>query len=608
MATPSSPVVLLHQPQQHRWLSFHRPQAIVQTRELSQVPSALAQVEAAVDRGLHVAGFLSYEAAPAFDEALVVQPLAPEDAFPLLWFGLYKPADVQVLSQLPGWPGERGDRALAYRLGAWQATVGPEIFDQAIARIKQYIASGDSFQVNYTFRLRTQFQGDPWAFFLALMQAQPGNYSAFIDLGNYAICSASPELFFIREGQQFTAQPMKGTAPRGLWGDRDRAEAAALQASIKNQAENLMIVDMLRNDLGRVAQPGSVQVPSLFEVSRYPTLWQMTSTVTAHSDASLAAAIAALFPCASITGAPKARTMEIIRELECSPRRIYCGAIGHWAPSQAGAPQASDQFPPAQFNVAIRTVLIDRRTGQAEYGVGSGIVWDSDSDAEYQECCLKTEVLTRQSVEFELLETLLWQPNQGYFLRDYHLKRLQDSAEYFGYPLNLADVQAALTQAVSEARSAEQPEELKVRLRVDAQGNICTEATPWHNQVQAQPLKARLAATPIDQRSPFLYHKTTERRVYEQARAAAPDVDEVILWNSWGEVCEGCISNIVMDWQGQKITPPVESGLLPGCFRAWLLDQGTVREQVVTLEMLEQTSHFFLINSVRQWQRAVLVT
>jgi len=602
-----SPTLILHRPETQQWLRFEQPLKIVTAQSVGEVLPALAEVETLMEQGLHAAGFISYEASPAFDEALVVKAdaLTPngranaqttKDDFPLVWFGLYAADDIRALDAIPTESGQ-------YKLSDWQLSVSQTEFEAAIARIKQYIASGDSFQVNYTFRLQAEFKGNPWALFLALMQLQPGNYSAFLDIGNFAICSASPELFFTRTGETFTAKPMKGTAERGWWMEGDRAQAAALQASSKNQAENLMIVDMLRNDLGRIAKTGSVRVPSLFDVERYPTLWQMTSTVQAESQATMTEAMAALFPCASITGAPKPRTMEIIQELECSPRRIYCGAIGYWAPATATQPQQ------AQFSVAIRTVLIDKANGAAEYGVGSGIVWDSDATAEYEECCLKTQILTREKRAFELLETMLWERDKGYFLLDYHLKRLQEAANYFGYPFDPVHIQQVLDQIQPTETAGNRAihQDSKVRLRLNVKGQAIAKASPWKNVPQTVPIRCCLNDRAIATNNPFLYHKTTQRQVYQSAQAAHPEFDEVILWNEQGEVCEGCIANLVIEWEKRLITPPIAAGLLPGTFRAYLLEQGKIQERTITIEMLKQVPQFYLINSVRQWQTAVLI-
>jgi para-aminobenzoate synthetase / 4-amino-4-deoxychorismate lyase len=340
-----------------------------------------------------------------------------------------------------------------------------------VERIKDYLVRGHTYQVNHTFPLRASFTGDPWAFFLDLAAAQQGQYAAFIDTGPLAICSASPELFFRLDGDRLTARPMKGTAPRGRTLAEDESRIAELRRSEKNRAENLMIVDMIRNDLGRVAEIGSVAVPRLFEVERYPTLLQMTSTVTARTQASVAEILAHIFPCASITGAPKVRTMEIIRELEPQPRGIYTGAIGFIAPGRR-----------AQFNVAIRTVLIDRERQQASYGVGSGLVWDSDAATEYAECVLKARVLTERRPSFQLLEALLWEPDSGYFLLAAHLERLANTAVYFQVPLDRPAIEAYLTE---QARTLTEPG--KIRLRVALDGRFTVEVEALAPEVPARP-------------------------------------------------------------------------------------------------------------------------
>jgi para-aminobenzoate synthetase/4-amino-4-deoxychorismate lyase len=352
-----------------------------------------------------------------------------------------------------------------------------------------------------------------------------------------------------------------------------------------------MIVDMIRNDMGRVADIGSVQVPSLFDVERYPTLWQMTSTVAATTDASLTDIMIALFPCASITGAPKPRTMRIIRQLETTPRRIYTGCIGFVTPDRK-----------AQFNVAIRTVLIDKETGQAEYGVGGGIVWDSRTGDEYIECQVKARVLTANHADFSLLETMLWTPDEGYLLLPYHLRRLRDSAAYFGIPVEMEKIEEKLCDG--SASYAREPH--RVRLLVAQDGRISCRAIPLSRSPSPHPVRLRLATTPVDSADPFLYHKTTHRRVYDAARAACPDCDDVLLWNERGEVTEACIANVVVQLDGELLTPPVQCGLLPGTFRAYLLDRGKVREEIITVETLEQCTRMYVVNSVRKWREALL--
>jgi para-aminobenzoate synthetase/4-amino-4-deoxychorismate lyase len=352
-----------------------------------------------------------------------------------------------------------------------------------------------------------------------------------------------------------------------------------------------MIVDMIRNDMGRVAHVGSVRVPSLFDVERYPTLWQMTSTVTATTDASLCDMMAALFPCASITGAPKPRTMQIIRRLETTPRRIYTGCIGFISPDRR-----------AQFNVAIRTVLIDKETGQAEYGVGGGIVWDSVTSDEYIECQTKAKVLTVNRADFSLLETMLWTPEDGVFLLPYHLRRLRDSAVYFGIPVEMDRVGEELMAVVASCPK----EPYRVRLLVAQDGGISCQAAPLSRTTPPHPARLRLAATPVDSANPFLYHKTTHRQVYDAARAVCRDCDDVLLWNERGEITETCIANVVVQLDGELLTPPVQCGLLPGTFRAYLLDQGKVREDIIMVETLERCARMYVVNSVRKWREAFL--
>jgi len=365
--------VVLHDPEQRRWLAFHDPVETVRTNELGAVIPALRRVEGAVEHdGFYAAGFLSYEAAPAFDAAFAV--LDPDPGLPLLWFGLYREPVVCA-------PPEAGPAG--YALGPWAPSADWPAYERMVLRAHEAIAAGQTYQVNVTYRLRARWSGDAWPLFVDLAGAQGGGgYAAWVDTGRHALCSASPELCFRRAGEAIVARPMKGTAPRGKTEAEDAANARWLARSEKDRAENVMIADMIRNDLGRIAEPGSVRVPALFTVERYPTVLQLTSTVTARSDASLSEVFGALFPCASITGAPKVSTMRLIASLETAPRGVYTGCIGYAAPGRR-----------AQFNVAIRTATVDREAGTAEYGVGGGVVADSTAAAEYRECALKAEVL-----------------------------------------------------------------------------------------------------------------------------------------------------------------------------------------------------------------------
>jgi len=561
-------------------MAFTDPLRVYTTNLLPEVCPLLRAIEAEVDAGYYAAGFISYEASPAFDPALVTRISGP---LPLLWFGIYR--DWQ-----PNAPWS-DDNLASYAISPWKADTGEADYRAAITQIKELIARGDTYQVNYTLRLQAEFAGNPRAFFAALYRAQRSEYCAYVDIGRHILCSASPELFFHRRGRLLTCRPMKGTVGRGLSSADDDARAAWLHTSVKNRAENVMIVDMIRNDLSRIAVPDSVVVRSLFDVERYETLWQLTSTVTAETDASFSEVMAAMFPCASITGAPKIRTSEIIAELESSPRGIYTGAIGYLAPNGD-----------AQFNVAIRTAQLDTDTGRLEYGTGGGITWDSTAEEEYAECRTKALVLTQARPEFSLLETLRWKPDSGYQFLDYHLRRLEASARYFGFHADIAAIVRALDKQTLRFGGQSQ----RVRLLVDREGAITLESVPFSTQLRRW--HVAMASVPIDNTDCVLYHKTTARRQYDTARANAPGYDDVLLWNDREEMTESCLANIVVRRDGRLLTPPVACGLLAGTFRAHLLDTGRIEEAVITPASLRDAEAIFLINSVRGWIPVTLHT
>jgi para-aminobenzoate synthetase / 4-amino-4-deoxychorismate lyase len=630
MENHPTPTVIIHNAQSQSWLSFRNPIAILSAQTPDQVLPLLETLQQQIDQHqLYAAGFVSYEASPAFDPVLKVNPTT----FPLAWFGLYSKPEVITLP-----------KPITSQPLRWTPSISQSQYRQAFDQVKNYIRQGNTYQVNLSFRLTAGFQQDPWHYFTHLIQAQNGRYGAFIETADWAICCASPELFFRQDGNEIQCRPMKGTVARGLSFEGDRHLAQWLKTSAKNQAENVMIVDMIRNDLGRIAHLGSVKVSSLFDLEQYPTLWQMTSSVHCTTDANLSQIFQALFPCASITGAPKTRTMEIIAELEDTPRKIYTGTIGFVTPERT-----------SQFNVAIRTVLIDKAQKTAEYGVGGGIVWDSQAGDEFEECCTKAKILTAPQPDFSLLETLLWTPEEGYFLLDLHLERLAKSAQYFAVPFSLSSLRDRLKEITSTQRWSEQSrllpvseavrripppkspilgdfevglvrkspklggwgasvrifetsqinsQQQKVRILVSQQGETSLETTPLDQQ--NQPLNVCLAPLPIDSSHVFLYHKTTHRQVYEQARQACPDYDDVILWNGNGELTESCIGNLVVAIAGQWYTPPVSCGLLAGTYRAWLLEQGVIQERVIRVKELADCSQIFLVNSVRGKREAVL--
>ncbi len=556
-----------------RWLAFADPVRVL-GGGASDVRPVLREVERLTRDGLHAVGFVTYEAGSAFG---LPAHIAASD-LPTVWFAFFDPKSVRHV-----------DRPVAdapYDLGVVHPTLDRASFGRAFDEIKGRIAAGDTYQANLTFKMTARFDGDSRSLFADLVEAQQGNYSAYVSLENYAICSASPELFFELDGLAIRTRPMKGTSRRGLTAADDRLQRDALHSSAKERAENVMIVDMMRNDLGRVAEIGSVVVPELFAIERYPTVWQMTSLVTARSQAPLDEVFAALHPSASVTGAPKVRTMEILCGLEQAPRGIYTGAIGYVPPDGN-----------AVFNVAIRTAVVDRVRGIVEFGVGSGVVWDSSADAEYDECLLKGAVLGRRPVGFELLETIRWTPEKGFFLLDRHLDRLGESADYFGFPCPRTAILAALETAVAGS-----PGPVRARLLVDAQGAVRVEQAPL--AASAGPLRVRVAAGPVDAENLWLFHKTTNRRVYDEARAAVSACDDVILWNARREVTEAATANVVVELAGERVTPPTASGLLGGTFRAELLAHGEIVERIVTLEQLAASSRVWLINSVHEWRLA----
>jgi len=585
--------VVLHHAQRQRWLLFRQPVAVHVARTLDEVIPVIETVECQVRKdGLSAAGFLAYEAGPAFDSALTAKP---SGQFPLAWFGLYRePEELSAKSFVLSPQSSRM---------TWTPSISEDEYRRAIAKIKEYIRAGDTYQVNYTLRLRTDFLDEPWPFFSELMRAQRCAYGAFVNTEDWIICCASPELFFQLEGRELVSRPMKGTIGRGLWFEQDRDHAARLRDSDKDRAENVMIVDMVRNDMGRVADTGSVKVTALFDVERYPTLWQMTSTVRCTTGAGITDIFRALFPPASITGAPKARTMQIIRELEDSPRAIYTGTAGFITPRTA------------QFNVAIRTVAIDKRTRAAEYGTGGGIVWDSTSESEFKECATKARILTTSRPEFSLLETMLWTPQEGFFLLERHLLRLKKSAEYFDYSVDADAISQMLVGAAERFPACPH----KVRLIVAEGGSHTLDVKPMTRRREVS--HVCLAKRPIDSSDPFLYHKTTWRATYEQALEDAksveqphaknveqppPAVDDVLLWNEKGEITESCIANVVVEMNGESYTPPIHCGLLPGTYRSLLLEQGKVKEKIVRIEELPLCTRISLVNSVSMQWEAIL--
>jgi para-aminobenzoate synthetase / 4-amino-4-deoxychorismate lyase len=575
---PRNSILLKAQPK-NQWLLFERPVEVLELFSASDLHDALYYLDRQVNgKGLYAAGFLSYEAGAAFDSALKVKN---DPSFPLLWFGLYERAQ-KLESPLDPEAGLE-------KLG-WVPELDYQEYMKGFLAIKEHIRRGDTYQVNYTFRLKSDFTCDPWPFFSTLAAGHHPPHAAYVNTDRYTICSFSPELFFSLDQDTLLSRPMKGTLPRKCLAWDDQNQAGVLKRCPKNRAENVMITDMVRNDLGRIADPGSVRVRNLLGAEKYPTLWQMTSTVICRTRARLPAILGALFPPSSITGAPKASTMDIISRLEISPRRIYTGSIGYIGPERLG-----------RFNVAIRTVLVDKDAQKAEYGVGGGIVWDSIAPDEWDECRTKARSLQRFGPAFSLLETMLWTPEGGYHLLGAHLDRLKSSAGYFDFKFDFQEIIKSLEVFARDLSR----ECWKIRLLVDEKGLVSIEKMTI--TAPALPLTLSPARKAVDSSNPFLYHKTTHREVYNSAQPQNPEASGVILWNEKNEVTESRAANIALRMDGVLYTPPVRCGLLAGTYRQFLISAGVVKEKIILLKDLKSCQDIFLMNSVRGFIRARLV-
>lgn len=581
-------------PHRRRSAGFADQVCSVAARTQEEVLGAVAAVAEAAANGLWAVGYIGYEAAPAFDPNLVVRSRADgyHGDLPLVWFGLF---ETRLLNPEPD------DGLGDYELSPWLPVDGRERYEENVQAIRSLIRAGHTYQANYTTRLRAEFAGDPVAFYHDLTGAQSGGYGTYLDTGRFQIVSASPELFFDRYPaaagrDRLITRPMKGTAPRGRWEDEDGEQQRHLLESEKDRAENLIIVDLLRNDLGRVADFGTVAVTDLLAVERYDTVWQMTSTITGDigADVPLVDVLRGLFPCGSITGAPKVRTMEIIRDLESQPRGVYCGAIGFVAPDGAPGPRAS-------FSVGIRTVVVDGETGAAEYGTGGGVTYESDPAGEYNEAILKARILTYGRSRFELLETLRWNPVSGWFWLSEHLDRLEASAQYFGVPIDLNRIAERLDAAVVGEGG-----ECRVRLTVTRTGGVGVEVKSLHVGDLGS-VGVAIDEVPIDASDPFLFHKTTRRETYDERRRRHPNADDVLLVNELGELTESTIANLAVKLDGAWYTPPIESGCLPGVYRGVLLDEGRLKERRIRRDELAECEGLALLNSVRLWRPAFVI-
>jgi para-aminobenzoate synthetase/4-amino-4-deoxychorismate lyase len=556
------------------------PDRILVAERPEEVLDVLTEVERATDAGRWAFGYVAYEAAAGLDPQLAVHSSTPM-GMPLAWFGICdQPIPVPPLE--PARPTD----VRAPGTAQWRPTWTAAQHADGVARIRERIAAGDTFQCNLTVRMAGRVAGDPFGLYRDLALGQRGAYNAYLDLGRFVVASASPELFFERRGDDVLLRPMKGTARRGRHRDEDRHLADALRASPKERAENVMIVDLMRNDVARVAEIGSVDVPALFTVERYETVLQLTSDVTARlrPGTGLVELFRALFPCGSVTGAPKSSSMEIIRSVEPEPRGVYCGVIG-----LVGPPDAPVR---ARFNVAIRTAVVDTATGEAVYGTGGGITWSSEAAAEHDEVLTKAAVLRTRPREFELMETMRYDPLRGLRNRDRHLQRLAASAEHLGFRLDLPTARCVLA-----ARLAGQPAaRVRVRLRRDGMLGVDVEPLPAPS---AGPVLLAVDDDPVDPGETWLYHKTSMREPYDRRRERRPDVDDVIMLNTRGELTEVTRATLALKLDGQWWTPPLESGCLPGVERARLLEAGRLQERVLRLADLDQANGIAVLSSLR---------
>ena len=575
----------------HASYLFLRPLSVLSAHRLDELPAVFAGIEQALAAGRYVAGFLSYEAGYHFEPAArrgLPEPALDPNALPLAWFGVYDAPLIRD-SAVRSEPADAdGEQSGAVSIGLPRAQ-----YARKVEEVRELIARGDLYQANLTIPLRINWPGDAADLFARVIANQPVAFGALLNLGTAQLVSASPELFFRRQGSRIVVRPMKGTCPRGRDVAEDAANAAWLANDPKNRAENVMIVDMLRNDLGRICAPGSVRVTDLFRVERYSGLLQMTSTIegelrpnTAHYEV-----FRSLFPCGSITGAPKIRTMQIIGALEDELRGIACGTIGYFAPGGD-----------AVFSVAIRTATL--RDGKAHLRVGSGITYDSDADAEYDECLLKARFLIRAPLQFELIETILW--DGSYFLLDLHMARLDESAAYFDFRFDPAQVREALQSFAQQFAPGTRH---RVRLLLARSGSISISSTPLAESGPTASLI--IAAERTDPADVFLRHKTTYRALYDRALAdaRAAGFDDALFLNTRGEVTEGAIHNILIAKDGALLTPPLDCGVLPGVYRSHLLaTHPTLREGVLTLEDIETADHVYIVNSVRGLRRVTRIS
>ncbi|OFJ64701.1 MULTISPECIES: aminodeoxychorismate synthase component I [Streptococcus] len=547
--------------------TFTQPIKELKTRDLSEVADLLAQVESYQEQGYYVVGYVSYEAAPAFEKKLAVHKLPLLGEY-LLYFTVH---DRVETSPIP----------LTYEEvdlpSKWREQTSAEDYEKAISQIHHHLRQGDTYQVNYTVQLKQDLSVNPFAIYNRMVVEQEAGYNAYVEHDEMAVISMSPELFFEQNDRELTTRPMKGTTQRGVTDQEDLAQASWLEQDPKNRSENMMIVDLLRNDMNRISEVGSEHVERLCQVEQYSTVWQMTSTIKSQlrPDVDLVEIFRSLFPCGSITGAPKIATMEIIKDLEPQPRGVYCGTIGLLLPNGRRI-----------FNVAIRTIQLHQ--GKAVYGVGGGITWNSTWESEYREVHQKAAVLYRKQARFKLISTgKISQKNL--LFEDQHLERLTKASRYFAFPFDPKKLRQKIEE---ECQVCDDNQDYRLRIITSKSGEMEL-SRQILSPLSPSFCKAKLCLQEADLQQAFTYFKTTHRPHLSLGK------QESIYHNAAGELLETSIGNLVLKIAGKLYTPPIRLGILPGIYRQHLLETGQVEEKVLTVPDLDQAEAVYGCNAVR---------
>jgi para-aminobenzoate synthetase / 4-amino-4-deoxychorismate lyase len=557
---------------------------------IDDVATVLDTAALAAANGHWVAGYIAHDAAGAFDPALRA---SRDPTVPYAWFGVFAGRE-----ELGTTSEESGDAT--YTISRWTPLADRATYDDAFATITDHITAGDVHQVNLALSMRAAFSGDPSGLYLELLRSQEAGYASHLRHDDTHVLSVSPERFFTVDGERVVAEPIKGTRPRGRWAEEDFRLRGELASSGKDRADNLMIVDLLRSDLGRISRSGTVVVDDLCAIAGYRTVWQMSSRISAElrDDVTTRDIIAALFPCGSVTGAPRATAMEIISQVEPTARGVYGGTIGFIPPG--------DGRDGSSFSVAIRTAVVHLDEGVVQYGVGGGVTWDSSLEGEFEEAMAKAVVLTSRPLDVDLIETIRW--DGDWLWLDEHLARMSASASFLGLDLPSEDVRAALQQL---ARILSEPTQVRIVLSPRGSVSVFAEEAPvrfaMHPGPNGEAISVALDFDPVDRKDLRLFHRTSDRFPYESRERRHPDVDDVILTNDVGHVTESTIGNVVCLFDDAWVTPPVADGLLAGVLRGRLLDEGFITEDHIPIRRLLEADAVALVDSVGGWRSAMVV-